>query len=167
MVFAQGGRCLIALGISDESSLAVFDVNEGSLLLPPTLIRNQIASKIVVEPNKEEGLEFITVGPQGCFIWWKVEGDEEGENLTLMCQNVEMKEELKEADFVTAAFTPIILQPYGSSIVLLGTANGEIVAYNPKEGKWLDGGTPRQMMSGEVGQIIVRNGQVVVADSWG
>ena len=54
---------MIALGISDESSLAVFDVNEGSLLLPPTLIRNQIASKIVVEPNKEEGLEFITVGP--------------------------------------------------------------------------------------------------------
>ena len=84
-----------------------------------------------------------------------------------MCQNTEMKEELREADFVTAAFTPVILQPYGSTIVLLGTANGEIVAYNPKEGSWVDHGIPRQMMSGEIGQIIVRNGQVVVADSWG
>ena len=78
-----------------------------------------------------------------------------------------MKEELKEADFVTAAFTPVILQPYGSAIVLLGTANGEIVAYNPKDGKWLDNGIPRQIMSGEIGQIVVRNGQVVVAGSTG
>ena len=50
---------------------------------------------------------------------------------------------------------------------MLGTANGEIVAYNPKEGNWLDFGNARQMMSGEIGQIVVRNGQVVVADSTG
>lgn len=78
-----------------------------------------------------------------------------------------MKEELQEVDFVTAAFTPVILSPYGSTIVLLGTANGEIVAYNPKEGAWLDYGNLRQMMTGQIGQIIVRNGQVVVADSTG
>lgn len=63
MAFAEGGKILIALGISDESSLALFAVSDGSLVLPPTLIRNQIANKIIVEPNKDEGLEFITVGP--------------------------------------------------------------------------------------------------------
>ena len=63
MAFAHDGKHLIALGISDESSLALFDVNEGSLICPPTLIRNHIASKIIVEPNKEDCLEFITIGP--------------------------------------------------------------------------------------------------------
>ena len=74
-----------------------------------------------------------------------------------------MKDELKEADFVTAAFTNTIIA-YESAIVLLGTANGEIAAYNPKEANWLDFGNLRQVMAGAIGHIIVRNGQVVVAD---
>ena len=77
-----------------------------------------------------------------------------------------MKDELKEAEFVTAAFTNTIIA-YESAIVLLGTANGEIAAYNPKEANWLDFGNLRQVMAGAIGHIIVRNGQVVVADSTG
>ena len=107
MAFAQGGKCLITLGISDENSLALFDVNEG-MVVKSTLIRSHATNKIIVDPNRDEGLEFITIGAKGCFWWWKVDSDEDGDG-DLHYQQVEMKDELKEADFVTAAFTPVIL----------------------------------------------------------
>ena len=59
-----------------------------------------------------------------------------------------MKEELQECDFVTAAFTPLILTPYGSAIVILGTASGEIAAYNPKDDTWLEFGNLITVMNG-------------------
>ena len=76
MAFAQGGKCLIAVGVAQEGSLALFDVTEG-IIVKSTLIREHAVNKIIVDPNLDEGLEFITVGSKGCFIWWKAEVEED------------------------------------------------------------------------------------------
>lgn len=85
MAFAQGGKCLITLGISDESILALFDVNEG-IVVKNTYIKHHATNKIIVDPNRDEGLEFITIGSKGNFVWWKVEADDAAEEFgELMC----------------------------------------------------------------------------------
>lgn len=43
------------------------------MIVKSTLIRSHAVNKIIVDPNLDEGLEFITVGSKGCFIWWKAD----------------------------------------------------------------------------------------------
>lgn len=131
-------------------------------------MRSHAVNKVVVDPNLDEGegVEFITIGSKGTFTMWKLD-EVEDLGIELVFSAVTMKEELKECDFVTATYTPTILTLGGQAIILLGTAQGELVAYNPKEETWVDRGNQHKIMSGQIGYIIVRNGQCVVADSSG
>ena len=107
MAYAQNGKVLIAVGICQEGSLALFNVEEG-IVFKSTLIRSHAINQVIVDPNQDDGIEFITIGSKGSFRWWKCDVDEVAGQLDLTFQDVKMKEELKESDFVTAAFTDIM-----------------------------------------------------------
>ena len=63
--------------------MALFNVDAGTVV-KSTLIKGHATNKIIVDPNRDEGLEFITIGSKGSFIWWKVDFDDEnGEELEL------------------------------------------------------------------------------------
>lgn len=165
MAYAQNGKVLIAVGICQEGSLALFNVEEG-IVFKSTLIRSHAINQVIVDPNQDDGIEFITIGSKGSFRWWKCDVDEVAGQLDLTFQDVKMKEELKESDFVTAAFTDIMALQQ-TSYVLLGTARGELAAFNPKDDTWVENGNIVKCLDGQIGHIRVRNGHVIIADSAG
>lgn len=78
-----------------------------------------------------------------------------------------MPQELKETDLVSACFTMHMPQPINASLLLVGTKDGSLVAYNPIAFEFLNNGNKTFVIEGQIGCISVKNSSVVLATSKG
>lgn len=109
-------------------------------------IKGHSTNKVIVDPRSEEcgEVKFVTVGTQGAFTFWRVD-QESGE---LQNKEIDVNEDLKNTDFVSACFTQNIPQPYATSLIMIGTSDGSLVAYNPKDHVFVDYGNKKTLMEG-------------------
>lgn len=72
MAFSNCNRFLIAAAVSDESILAVFDVNTGNIHKDNSqrILVDESVNKIIVNPHSEKDIIFATVGQRGSFSLW-------------------------------------------------------------------------------------------------
>lgn len=59
----------------------------------------------------------------------------------LQFSEIDMPSELKESDFVSASFTMHMPAPISGCLLLLGTRDGALVAYNPLSFEFLNYGS--------------------------
>ena len=71
MAFADKGRVLISLGVSEENALAVWDISQG-LVLKSALIPGHATNQIIVDKSELDTIQFCTVGSKGLFTFWRV-----------------------------------------------------------------------------------------------
>lgn len=75
--------------------------------------------------------------------------------------------ELKDSDFVSASFTMYMPAPVSSCLLLIGTRDGALVAYNPLTYEFLNFGSKIFAIEGQIGCISVKNSSVLLASSSG
>ena len=170
MAFSNCSRFLIAASVAEEGSLAIIDVQQGIIVENGTAILRELSvNKIVVNPSNDSvvDIDFVTVGQRGSFAVWQYDHKTQ----RIMQIIPDMNSDLQHTDFTSATFTPKLSAPYNSEIVMLGTADGCVVAMNPnpKEGRWewVEHGKKEQIFAAGVSQIVYRHAQVVIASSVG
>lgn len=57
--------------------------------------------------------------------------------------------------------------PYNRSLLLLGSSDGAIVAFDPEEQEFIQFGNKKYIMQGQIGTICARNNSVVLSSSTG
>jgi hypothetical protein len=85
----------------------------------------------------------------------------------LQFSEIDMPHELKDSDFVSGSFTMHMPAPVSSCLLLLGTRDGALVAYNPLTYEFLNFGSKLFAMEGQIGCISVKNSSVLLASSSG
>ena len=72
MVFSACGKYLIASSVVTEEPLVVFDVASGMVAEGGTVVlSDESINKIIVNPNSESDVDFVTIGQKGSLIFWK------------------------------------------------------------------------------------------------
>lgn len=85
----------------------------------------------------------------------------------LQFSEIDMPLELKDSDFVSASFTMYMPAPVSSCLLLIGTRDGALVAYNPLTYEFLNFGSKIFAIEGQIGCISVKNSSVLLASSSG
>jgi hypothetical protein len=57
--------------------------------------------------------------------------------------------------------------PFNRSLLLLGSADGAIVAFDPENQEFIEFGNKKYIMQGQIGTISARNNSVVLSSSTG
>ena len=161
MAFSSCGRYLIASSVTNEEPLVIFDVNSGGVCEGGTVMfTDECVNKIIPNPNIDTDVDFITVGQKGCFIIWKYDADKQ----RMLCIKPEMNQDLENTDFTCATYTPKLPAPFRSELVILGTADGAVVAVNPtpkdyensNKLEWLEHGKKEFILGEAISSIIYR-----------
>ena len=140
MAFAPNSNYLISIGCDEENAIALWNVKEERVMASARNDNNPCVNKLVVNHQLSEqapAIEFLTVGNQGSLTFWKA--DLEDENL-MRCDAEVPSQEVGETNFVTACYTQSLNAPYQTCLVMIGTNDGSLLAYNPKEKSYVDGG---------------------------
>ena len=58
----------------------------------------------------------------------------------MRCDAEVPSQEVGETNFVTACYTQSLNAPYSTCLVMIGTNDGSLLAYNLKEKSYVDGG---------------------------
>lgn len=58
-------------------------------------------------------------------------------------------------------------QPIGRSLLLLGSSDGAIVAFNPETQDFIEFGNKKYIMAGQIGSISAKNNSVVLSSNTG
>ena len=172
MAFSNCGRFLIAASVPEEGSLVILDVNSGLVCEGGTVIlRDESINKIVVNPISEGDVDFVTIGQKGCFLIWKY--DYEMQRILNIVPDMNM--DLQNTDFTSATYTPKLPAPYNCELVILGSADGAVVAVNPtprdpnniRKLDWVEHGKKEFILGEAISSIIYRHSQVVISGSQG
>lgn len=89
------------------------------------------------------------------------------ETQDLQFSEIDLPSELKDSDFVSASFTMHMPAPVSACLLLLGTRDGALVAYNPLSYEFLNFGSKLFAIDGQIGCISVKNSTVLLASSSG
>lgn len=103
------------------------------------------------------------MGNKGSFTFWRVD-PESGD---LQFSEISLPNPLIDTDFVCASFTQIMPAPYNRSLLILGSADGAIVAFDPENQEFIEFGNKKYIMQGQIGTISARNNSVVLSSSTG
>lgn len=87
----------------------------------------------------------------------------------------EMNQDLQNTDFTCATFTPKLPSPFNCELVILGSADGAVVAVNPnpkdstniRKLEWVEHGKKEMILGEAISAIIYRHSQVVISGAQG
>jgi hypothetical protein len=85
----------------------------------------------------------------------------------LQFSEVELPQTLADVDFVSAAFTPHMPEVTGGYLLLMGTKDGALVAYDPQSFDFIDRASKHFIVDGQIGSIIIEKSCVVIGSSNG
>ena len=158
MAFCRGQ--LISVGQHEENALALWDTQQG-LVLKSVLLHGHSTNMVIADVNEQDISQFVTIGTQNTFTYWRVcpqTGD-------LQFSEIQLPSDLADTDFVSACFSQRLPQPIGGALLLMGTSDGALVAYNPITFEFV--GQKRFILEGQIGSIRVVNNMVTLASSTG
>ena len=69
--------------------------------------------------------------------------------------------------FVSLAFTPYLPSPVNTYLVLVGASDGSMTAFDNRTQAFVDYGTKKWCISGEIGMISCKNNSIIAASSSG
>ena len=130
MAFSNCGKFLVAASVAEEGSMVILDVQQGTIVENGTVMLRELGvNKIVVNPSSDcqVDIDFLTVGNRGSFAIWQY--DHKTQRILHIIPD--MNNDLQHTDFTCATFTPKLAAPYNGEVVILGTADGCVVAMNP------------------------------------
>lgn len=168
LAFSACSKYLIASSVVTEEPLVVFDVNSGMVCDGGSVVlTDESINKIIVNPNAESDVDFVTVGQKGSLIIWKYDI----ENKRILNIVPEMNQDLQNSDFTCATYTPKLPAPFKCELLLLGTADGAVAAVNPNPKDmnninkldWLEHGKKEFILGEAISSIIYRHSQVVIS----
>ena len=82
------------------------------------------------------------MGNKGSFTFWRVD-PESGD---LQFSEISLPDSLGGTDFVCANFTQIMPAPYNRILLILGSADGAIVAFDPENQEFIEFGNKKYIM---------------------
>jgi hypothetical protein len=155
ILFSNDSQYLISLGSDEERSLVLWDVEEG-LAVKSTICPVRYNGITLLDPQ-DSRLMFATVGREH-YRLWKIENDNE-----LLFYDAELPEQ--DMNLTAISTTTKLGAPYDSTLVLMGTEEGDIVVHNPENGTYL--AKVNAVMRGAITLIETRPNCLVLADSLG
>ena len=162
MVFSACGKYLIASSVVTEEPLVVFDVASGMVAEGGTVVlSDESINKIIVNPNSESDVDFVTIGQKGSLIFWKYDI----ENRRILNIIPEMNQDLQNSNFTCATYTPKLAAPHKCELLLIGTSDGAVAAINPNPKDmnninkldWLEHGKKEFILGEAISSIIYRH----------
>ena len=81
---------------------------------------------LTVDPHIEDSIQFVTVGTKGGFTFWRMDL----EATSLQLSETPIPPHLEAVDFVSVCYTSYLPVPYKTYLILLGTSEGSLVAYD-------------------------------------
>jgi len=127
LLFSNDGAFLISQGCNEERSLVLWDVEEGIVI--KSTICPVAYSGITLIDSSDSKLMFATVGNQA-YRLWKLDNNHE-----LLYFDVDLPE--NDLNLTAVSSTSMLGEPYNSSVVLIGTIEGDVVINNPDNGQYL------------------------------
>jgi len=155
LIFSSCGEFLISQGCDEERTLVVWEVKSGSLI--KSTVCPASYSGISLIDNIESKLMFATVGRE-VFRLWKVDY-----NYELLFFDVELPE--PDLNLTAVSVTPVLGNPYNSSVVLIGTEEGDVIISSPETVQFL--AKVNSVMQKEITLIECKGEAILLADSAG
>jgi len=112
----------------------------------------------------------VTVGNGAALTIWRLDLSQprDGESARrLVSFDVTPPASLQGVDFLTVEFTQYLPAPANTYYIVIGTADGSLLAYDLQRSEYVDIGTRGEVIDGEVGAISIKNGSIVIASSGG
>ncbi len=163
LAFSNDSRYMVSVGVQKENTLAVWNLSEG-LVRKSAVVKCHSVNQVRVDPYVENGvMQFVTVGGKGSIILWRMDIL----NQQLQFFEVPSPEEFQNNDFTSVTYTPYLPSPYSTYLILIGSSDGALTAYDHKKGEFIDNGAKKWAIKGEVSHSSVKNDCVVLASATG
>ena len=156
LLFSSDGKFLISQGCDEEKTLAVWDMEDGTLI-KSTVCPVAYNGISLIESDSESKLMFATVGKE-CYRLWKVDFVKE-----LLFFDVELPE--SELNLTAVGVTPVLGAPYNCSLVLIGTEDGDVIINNPENVEFL--AKVNKVLQRPITLIECRRNGILLADTAG